>query len=200
MEAASLRRLRHARSPADVDVASSNDVVSQTIQSTFTGSCACLRPARQLLTSRDGSASCRPSLGRPPSAGAHPGLGPWSRHGIIREGLPMQCIQATARHPADRRLADVRRLVLTRASGPGAAAESSVRGCPRPESRRMVTSEPGWRSAVTIRVSGGQGCPQRTSGDGAWAAPNRRQRADLCRPRQAGQSCVSVPFVLGTPG
>jgi len=131
MEAASLRRLRHARSPADVDVASSNDVVSQTIQSTFTGSCACLRPARQLLTSRDGSASCRPSLGRPPSAGAHPGLGPWSRHGIIREGLPMQCIQATARHPADRRLADVRRLVLTRASGPGAAAESSVRGCPR---------------------------------------------------------------------
>ena len=40
--------------------------------------------------------------------------------GIIREGLPMGCVHAKHRHPADFRLAELRRLVLTRPSGPGA--------------------------------------------------------------------------------
>jgi hypothetical protein len=82
------------------------------------------------------------------------------------------------------RLADLRRLVLTRPSGPGAMqTESSVRGCPCPGSRRCSGTDPprigrrrqdaGAQSASSERRTG---CPKRTSGDGAWAAPNRRQQ------------------------
>ena len=52
-------------------------------------------------------------------------------------------------------------------------SESSVRGCPCPESRRMLTS--GARMAKRSQHPSERraGCPKRTSGDGAWAAPNR---------------------------
>jgi hypothetical protein len=49
------------------------------------------------------------------------------------------------------RLADLRRLVLTRASGPGSNRyDVSVRGCPCPESRRWRQAQAGCRSAAAI--------------------------------------------------
>jgi len=53
-----------------------------------------------LACSRGGSASCRPALCRPPSAGTNPAL----------------CVHGQARHPADLPFADLRRLARTRPS------------------------------------------------------------------------------------
>jgi hypothetical protein len=56
------------------------------------------------LCSRHVSTSCRTCLGGPPPAG----------------GDPAGCVHGTSRHPVERALAGLRRLVVTRASGPGA--------------------------------------------------------------------------------
>ena len=115
------------------------------------------------------------------------------------------------------RLADVRRLVLTRPSGPGAnrgpipslalwacmESASSVRGCPWTgfTARLGILPTLPWPTSVGWCLPGPPGlahiipslalracmnvsiqapgasrgiCPPRTSGDGAWPAPNRR--------------------------
>ena len=44
-------------------------------------------------------------------------------------------------------------------------------GLPVPRSRHLQTTAARLRSEVCIRMSEGQGCPQRTSADGVWAIP-----------------------------
>ena len=61
-------------------------------------------------------------------------------------------------------------------------------GLPMPRSRRMQTSAAGLRSEVCIRVSEGQGCPKRTSGDGAWAIPTPPVDVASALKRGAGPS------------
>ncbi len=63
----------------------------------------------------------------------------------------MSCVHATARHPADRCLADLRRLVLTRPSGPSVHRyDVSVRGCPCPVYTRRLGILPtvAWPTSV----------------------------------------------------
>ena len=78
-----------------------------------------------------------------------------------------------------------RRAYPTRASGP---PRSIREGLPRSREPALLTSEGKRLGAVLCtalvsrsrRRDGGDGakaaCPKRTSGDGAWAAPNRCQR------------------------
>jgi len=91
----------------------------------------------------DYGTQARPRQGLPPcwfdtlTIARVPGLPPraFMGLGVIREGLPMGCVHAKHRHPADFRLADLRRLVPTRPSGPGAVGTNVRRrgmGSPEP--------------------------------------------------------------------
>jgi hypothetical protein len=156
------------------------------------------RPA----SSRQGSASCRPCLGRPPSAGADPALR--ASPAASRQGSA-SCRPCLGRPPSAGADPALRAWPATTlrcaATAPGIVPGSRSVPCVIREGL-PVPHEPGYGSKRSLEGEAQRTCreprpggPRRTSGDGTWAALNRLhpgRRHPRCRTLAASREATDT--------